>query len=209
MLNKIIDLMKQKTLIVPMLLLNNYRSLNITDSELIVIMYLMNYDDSFNPKFIASELGFSLNELMEAISNLTDKGLVKIEIINKKVKDERINLDGLYNKLGFIIINDEKEVTSNVYSVVEKEFGRTLSPVEYEIIKNWLNDFGEELIVLGLKEAVFNGVLNLRYIDRILHEWQKKGIKCEKDVLNDRKKFNEKKPTKKIMDYDWLNERDN
>jgi len=206
MLNKVINLISSKPLLVPRLLINNYRRLDITDTELVVIIFLCNYDGSFNPKYIASELGFELKELMEIISILSDKGLIKIEIVDKKVKDERINLDPLYNKLSFLIVNEESEIKSDIYSTIEKEFGRTLSPIEYEIIKNWLVDFNEEMIALALKEAIFNGVSNLRYIDKILHEWQKKGIKTEQDIASERKRFNDKKPTKKVMDYDWLNE---
>ena len=36
----------------------------------------------------------------------------------------------------------------------------------------------------------------------------KKGIKTEQDIINDRKKFENKKSNKKLFDYDWLNERD-
>ena len=78
--------------------------------------------------------------------------------------------------------------------------------MEYEIIKVWLEDYDEETIKLAVKEASFNGVSNLRYIDKILHEWQKKGIKNEQDIINDRKKHQSLKVTKKVMDYDWLNE---
>lgn len=206
MINKITDLIKTKPFIVPSILINNYRKLNINEKELIVLIYLINYDGSFNPKLISKDINFELKEFMEVISNLTDKGLIKIEIIDNKVKDEIINLESLYQKLGFIVINDEKEINSNVYSVIEKEFGRTLSPMEYETIKAWLQNYEEKLIILAVKEAVFNGVNKLRYIDRILDDWQKKGIKTEQDIALDRKKHNEKKPTKKIAKYDWLNE---
>ncbi len=206
MINKVINLIKTKPLIVPTILMNNYRNLNITEKEFIVLIYLINYEGSFNPKLISKEIKFELKEFMEVISNLTDKGLIKIEITDNKIKDEIINLEPLYQKIGFIIINDEQETNSNVYSIIEKEFGRTLSPMEYEIIKTWLQDFEEKLILLAVREATFNGVSNLRYIDKILHEWQKKGIKSEQDIALDRKNYNTKKPTKKIADYDWLNE---
>lgn len=206
MINKVITLLKDKPLIVPSILMSKYRSLNITDKEFVVLIYLINYDGSFNPKLISKEINFELKEFMEVIGSLTDKGLIKIEIINNKVKDEKINLEPLYQKIGFIIINDEKESTSDVYSTIEKEFGRTLSPMEYEIIKVWLQDFEEKLILLAVREATFNGVSNLRYIDKILHEWQKKGIKNEQALALDKKNYSNKKPTKKIMDYDWLNE---
>ena len=48
---------------------------------------------------------------------------------------------------------------------------------------------------------------NLRYIDKILFEWNKKGIKTKEDVENDRKKFNRKKSEKvEVFEYDWLND---
>jgi len=210
MLEKVVNLMKYQTFNVPFMLLQNYRNLNITDSELILLIYLINCKECFNPKQISKDLGFDLNELMELVNSLTEKGFIKIELVNKRVREEIINLDELYNKLGFIIINDEQEETdSSIFTVFEKEFGRTLSPLDYEIIKDWLTEFDEQLILLALKEAVFNGVNNLRYIDKIIREWNKKGIKTEEDVINDRKKFQTKKSNKELFDYDWLNEGNN
>ena len=60
---------------------------------------------------------------------------------------------------------------------------------------------------MALKEAVFNGVSNLRYIDKILYEWKKKGLNSKEDVENNRLQFQQKKVEKKeLFDYDWLNE---
>ena len=145
---------------------------------------------------------------MSLITSLTDKGIIKIDVINKKVREEIFNLDELYNKLAFLIINGKETKSSNIFDVFEKEFGRTLSPMDYEIISDWQKDFDDNLILLALKEAVFNNVNNLRYIDKIIRDWSKKGIKTEQDVINDRKKFESKKSNKKLFDYDWLNERD-
>jgi len=207
MLEKVVTLIKNQSYNVPFVLIQNYRNLNITDSELILLVYLINNKDSFNPKQISKDLNYDLAELMELINSLIEKGIIKIEVLNKKVREEIINLDELYNKLGFIIINDETEETDNsIFTVFEKEFGRTLSPLDYEIIKDWLTEFSEELILLALKEAVFNGVNNLRYIDKIIREWNKKGIKNEQDIINDRKQFQNKKSNKELFDYDWLNE---
>lgn len=210
MLEKVVNLMRNQPFNIPFILLQNYRNLNITDSELIVLIYLINCNDCFNPKQISKDLNFDLNETMELINSLIEKGIIKIEVINKRVREEIINLDELYNKLAFIIINDEAdENNSNLFTIFEKEFGRTLSPLDYEIIKDWQTEFSEELILLALKEAVFNGVSNLRYIDKIIREWNKKGIKTEDDVINDRKKFQSKKSNKELFDYDWLNETNN
>lgn len=209
MLEKLIGILKNEPFYVPSTLLRNYRKLNITDSELIVLIYLLNSDDSFNPKQIAKDLNFKLEETMNVINSLIEKTMLKIDIINKKVREEIVNLEELYKKLAFVIINNEaKNQKSNIFDIFEKEFGRTLSPMDYEIISDWQKDFSDELILLALKEAVFNGVNNLRYIDKILHDWYKKGIKNEQDIINDRKNFQNKKANKELFDYDWLNERD-
>ena len=209
MLGKVIDLIRNEPFYIPNILLKNYRKLNITDSELIVLVYLINTDISFNPKQIAKDLNFDLSEIMNIITSLTEKGILKIDIINKKVREEVINLEELYKKLGFIVVNDEiKENSNNIFDIFEKEFGRTLSPIDYEIITDWQKNYNDEIILLALKEAVFNGVNNLRYIDKILIDWNKKGIKNEQDIINDRKSFQNKKQNKKLFDYDWLNEQD-
>lgn len=210
MICKITELIKDQPLICPKILFENYKSLNITEKELILLIYLINNDISFNPKKISSDINMNLEEVMELINSLMEKDIIKIDTINKKIREEIINLDNLYTKLGFIIINGKEEIKqNNIFDKFEQEFGRTLSPMDYEIITDWQKEFAEELILLALKEAVFNGVTNLRYIDKIIRDWNKKGIKTEKDIINDRKKYQNKKDTKKLFDYDWLNERDN
>ena len=102
-----------------------------------------------------------------------------------------------------------EENKSNIYSTFETEFGRTLSPMEYEIITGWIDSgYTEELIILALKEATYNGVSNLRYIDKIIYEWGKKGIKTKEDVEKNRKQFKNTEK-KEIFDYNWLDEEDN
>jgi len=210
MLNKVVNLIKEKTMTIPLILLKNYRNLKVNEKELVVLIYLMNDDIVFNPKKISKELNIPLAELMDTMSSLMDKDLLKIELVGEKIKEEHINLDSLYTKLGFQVVNtEEKNDNPTLYEVIEKEFGRTLSPMEYEIIGAWENIFNHELIILALREAVYNGVSNLRYIDKILHDWQKKGIKSEKDVIADRKNYRKKQENKKLFDYDWLNEQNN
>ena len=209
MIDKVISLIKSEPFNIPPILIKNYRKLNITDSEFILIIYLINTDSSFNPKLIAKDLNFTLNEVMDLVNSLVEKDILKIDIVNNKVMEEIINLDELYNKISFLVVNGEtKKEKTNIFDKFESEFGRPLSPLDYEIISDWQKDFNDEIILLALKEAVFNGVTNLRYIDKIIRDWDKKGIKNEKDVLNDKKKYKEKKQNK-LFDYDWLNERDN
>lgn len=206
------EIIKNKDVVIPKILFMNYKKIGLTDQELIFITYIINTSTIFNPKQISEDLLIDLNQIMENVENLGSKGIIKLEM--KKignVRNEVINLEGLYDKLAFSMIGEEKqEETPNIYSLFEKEFGRTLSPIEYEIIGAWIeNGTSEETIKLALKEAVYNNANSLRYIDKIISEWNKKGIKTEEDVEKQRMAFKQKKEPKQkneILNYDWLND---
>lgn len=212
-MNNVINLIKDKPLYVPRILINNYKLLNITDEELIVIMVIMSYDDKvvYNPEEFAKEIGGSKRNIMKVIDNLCDKNILSLIIEKNNNKSyEYISLDNLYEKLFNIVIdNDEKEeVDNSIFSVFENELGRTLSPMEYEKIKEWITSGNSsELISCALREAVMNGISNFNYIDRILDSWKKKGYKNREDILKDKEKYQSKKSNKiDVFDTDWLND---
>lgn len=209
MTGKIIELMKHGHILVPMALLQNYKKLKLTDKELIVLIYLLGANE-FDPEKMSKDLNIKLADILKLIDSLTSKDMLKISVKSGKVCEEYIDLDEMYNKLAMSMINDKEEAPkTTIYDKFEKEFGRTLSPMEYEIIGAWIDgNYTEQLIELALKEAIYNGVSNLRYIDKILSEWHKKGIKTENDIKKDREKRNKQKPKKEVFDYDWLNEKD-
>ena len=212
MTEKIKELIQNRDMTIPRILFQNYKNIGITDQELIMLIYILNTSDIFNPKQISNELNITLNDVMTAMEDMSSKGITKLEL--KKIgniRNEYINLDGLYEKLAFKILNKEEEKTTSIYDIFETEFGRTISPMEYEIINAWIeNGTSEETIILALKEATYNGVSNLRYIDKIISEWSKKGIKTREDVEKSRMNFKQKKenkPKNDILDYDWLNDK--
>ena len=212
-MDKIIDLLKCTNIQISKLLLFNYKKLNITDQELILIIYLIN-ENIYNPKQIGIDLDIPFPEVLEIINTLTEKQIMKINLVKiNNIRTEVVNLDLLYEKLAKLILNEEKNTkTNSLFDTFESELGRTLSSMEYEIINGWLTTFSEEIILLALKEAVYNGVNNFRYIDRILNEWNKKGIKTKEDVEKNKQEFKgNKKSNKKqeLFDYDWLNDTGN
>ena len=208
-MDKVVNLLKDKDFTIPKLLLKNYKKLNISESELIILIFLINSYE-YNPKEIASIMDTKLPLLLEMISQLESKGILKIELKNiNGINTEVCNLDNLYEKLSLLVIKkEEAKDNKSIYDVFETELGRTLSPIEYELVGEWLNDNTEEILKLALREATYNGVSNFRYIDRIIHEWKKKGIKTRDDVIRNNEEFRKNKSLKKqeLFDYDWLNE---
>lgn|SRR5574344_1563650 len=203
MINKVIDIIKEKPYTIPKILLSNYRKLDITEKELVILIYLIN-NNAFNSESMALELNMDMNDILKIIDGLDKKDLAKIEVKKENSKiNEYISLDGLYSKLALTLVGTKDEVKTNVYEHIEQEFGRTLSPVEYELVLNWKEDnFSDELILESLKEAIYNGVTNLKYMNTILYEWRKKGIKSKEDI----KVKNKKETKKELFEYDWLNE---
>ncbi len=213
--DKILSLMMNKPIVIPRIIFNNYKRLNITEEELIILIFIIDLGNKivYNPDIFVKELNIEKYKVMEILNNLSEKKIITISVeknTSNNKREEYISLELLYSK----ILNLFKETktksidTSDIFSVFEKEFGRTLSPMEYEIIKGWINDekFSYEIIVEALKEATYNNVNSLSYIERILYDWSKKGIKTKEDVIKDKSNFrnNRKKTNKEIFDYNWL-----
>ena len=209
-MDHIIELLKERNYQIPQFFLFHYRELKLTDQEFIMLLYLWNStDNSYNPKQISNDLGLDLKEVLEIINNLSEKGFLSSNIVKvNNVRSEVISLDLLYEKLSFFLLNGEEQKDSTgLYTTYEKELGRQLSPTEIEIMRGWLEmGCSEELLVLALKEAIYNGVTNFRYIDRIVFEWNKKGIKNKEDVEKNRKQFKKSKENKELFDHDWLDD---
>ena len=212
MLEKVALLIQDNSLTFPKILLTNYRDLNLNVKDTLFLTYLINEKSlTFNPEKIGKDLKIGFEEVLEIISELTSKDLIEIKMVKENnIHQEYLSLDKLYKKLALLIINgysENEEKKSNIYDAFENEFGRSLSPNECMIIGKMLEENGEELLSCALNEAIYNGVRNLRYIDHILGEWHQKGIKNKVDVENEKRAFKKnKKETKKLFEYDYLNE---
>jgi len=214
MKDKLINVLKTKTICYPLYLYRYRIQLDFSDSNFIFLTYLMNYGDklSFDVEQFSKDLNIESEEVFEKIESLRKNKFIEISTIEKEknLKEEEISLLPLYKKISDIIISEENEESNDeeVLSDIEKAFGRTLSPIEIEFIMNWnKKGYSNEIIMASIKETILNGANNLKYADKILFEWNKKGIKTVEDVEKDKQEFrlgNNKQED--IFDYDWLDE---
>ena len=193
---------------IPDYLLKYRNDLNLDLDEFILLVYLINQKDlvMFDVNSLSSRLYIESNRVLELISSLNEKNYISIEMKKTNgVIEEYISTEIFFNKIeGILMSKEETEVSDDIYSLFESEFGRTLSPTETQIIDNWKqSDFPEELIKEALKEAILSGVRNMRYVDKILFEWAKKGYKEVSDI---KRKPEKEEKIEEIYDYDWLNE---
>jgi|SRR5680860_97038 len=74
-------------------------------------------------------------------------------------------------------------IMENLVHVFEQELGRLLTHLECENIDRWLSShFSEELIIEALRRGVSAGIRNFRYLDSILREWEKKGLRTRAEI---------------------------
>lgn len=184
--------------------------LKLSLEEFLMLTYFDNDFNSYlNIEELSKHLGLSIEVAYQTFNNLLKKKLITIDT-KKDIEGrmiESISLDGFFD----MIVDEKKEEKkisekTDIYASFEREFGRTITSMEYEIINAWLDkNYSEEMILGALKEAVYNGVSNLRYIDKILFEWNKKGFKNMEDVSNYLQNKNTKSEKKELFDYDWVN----
>lgn len=206
-----LDILKSKKYITNSLFIKKVLELNLTLEEFLMLTYFDNDFNSYlNMDELSNNLGITSDKAYEVFTNLLSKKLIDIKT-EKDIEGrmiEKVSLDNFY----MLVIeekkkNEKEEIKSDIYSKFEQEFGRPITSMEYEIINAWLeHNYSEELVIGALKEAVYNGVKNLRYIDKILYEWNKKGFKKMSDVTNHLEKREQKKEDKELFDYNWLDD---
>ena len=207
---KLNELIKSKTITIPLYVLKMYKEFNLSSDEMILLLFLYDKDGLvFDPDYISNDLNLDIVKVMEGISKLVKKSLLSIKTKTNElgVKEEVIDLTPLFNKITIKLMeefNKENDKDINVYSILEEEFNRKLTPMECEMVDDWKkNEYSNEIIKEAVREATLNGVSSLRYIDKILIEWNKKGYKSKDDI----KKKNKKEETKEkieIYNCDWL-----
>lgn len=215
-------------------LLKRYRDIGLTNEQLVLLLQLKSFIDSGvlfpDTEEIAKRMGVSSADVFQGIHDLMQKNVLSIETEkNSEGKtNDQYNLSLLWDKLALFLVQTKKTVQHQEKQVNEKdlfqhfesEFGRALSPIEIQTIGMWLDDdkYSAELIEMALREAVLSQVYNLKYVDRILLNWERKNIRTkaqvEKEAQSRRKQSNKpetKRPTDKIITakvplHNWLND---
>ena len=211
-LNKFIG---EGNVVIPLYILKCFKKLNLAMDEFVFLMYLQSRQDNleFNPEKIANDLNLDIMEVMGYVSVLTDKGYLSLDVMKSEnnVLEEVINLDSFYEKISTILIdfgNNVDEDKTSIFAYIEKELGRPLNSLEIKTIEGWLdNHIDSKLIKEGIKRALEMGVYNLKYVDKMLLNWESQGIKKIEDIENTKKEVNlEETMEFNTEDWNWLDD---
>jgi len=178
---------------------------NLSLNEFLLLMYYEDErDKTFNVEKICDALSLSEEAVLIATLNLLKLDAIK-DASNKIC--EEISLEPFYQT---VVERKEKKRKSkqkeSIFDIFQKELGRNISPMEYEIMNAWLEKgFSDDLVVGALQEAMYNGVSSIRYIDKILYDWNKKGYHKMTEVKEGiEKRRKEKESNLELFDYNWL-----
>jgi DNA replication protein len=183
--------LKEGTMSIPSFLFTHYKKIGLNEQEMMMLLQLQNFIDKGNgfpaPSQIAERMTFQETECLFLIQSLIQRGYIKVvEENNRSIGDEKYSLDPLYEKMVDCFLQSQKQAETeraaskgeSLYTIFEQEFGRPLSPFEGETLGMWMDDDHDpEIIKEALREAVISGKTNFRYIDRILFDWKKNGVK--------------------------------
>ena len=217
-----LDAFKSGNLVLPSDLLLNYNQLFSSSDDFLIwqFFYLQNTTalGELSPSQIAEKIGKEVTEVNQAISRLTDKGLLQYRTIELNGEIEVIfdatlaleRLDQLFEKQA---PNQVKPAQNDLKSLVEtfqQELGRLLSPFEIEDLEKSLKEDGTsaDLIKEALREAVLNGKPNWKYIQAILRNWRHEGIKSVAQVEVKRQEREATNPQNVQVSSDFKNAMD-
>lgn len=212
------ELLRDKMFFIPSSVFRNMGKLGITGDEVLVLIFIINMGPRvlYDPEMISKGTGINRIRVLEVINGLISKGILAIVVKkngSSKKMEEFISTDLFYEKMRSVLLggtnraNGKKEEQTDLFSMFEKEFGRTLSSMEYEIIRGWVSDdMPRDLVREALREATYNGVSNLRYIEKIILDWKKRGYKSVKDIERARERYKKKNGNGDVFDYNWLDD---
>lgn len=231
MKTSLLSWIKQGNITIPTVLISEYKNLHLNEDEMMLILHIMTFlekgKDFPTPEELSSRMTISTSDCTQLLRKLIQQGFVEIieGFSNEGIRYEKYSLNPLMERLvdKFLINEKQSETESkeqeetDLYTCFEKEFGRPLSPFECESLGMWLDDDHHDPVIIkaALREAVMSGKLNFRYIDRILFEWKKNGIKTIEQAKSQGRKYRQKQMKKRNNDeeasqstdipfYNWL-----
>ena len=217
-----LDAFKSGNLVLPSDLLLHYNQLFSSSDDFLVwqFFYLQNTTalGELSPSQIAEKIGKNVTEVNQAISRLTEKGLLQYRTIELNGEIEVIfdatlaleRLDQLFEKQAPNQVQSAPNDLKSLVDTFQQELGRLLSPFEIEDLEKSLKEDGTsaDLIEEALREAVLNGKPNWKYIQAILRNWRHEGIRSVAQVEAKRQEREATNPQNVQVSSDFKNAMD-
>lgn len=137
---------------------------------------------------------------LEEKSRLDLKNNNAYTLNNNKCIQDGYTLDTQVRLGKYSIDKNSIDDEDNIYTYYENNIG-ILTPRQYEIISNYINEFNEDIIKEAINRASDNNGKSFKYVEAILKSWKSKGYKTLGEIQNEKK-------TKKVIDIpEWIDKK--
>ncbi len=209
---------KTGNLVLPTELLFHFHEIFDNSDDFLVwqFFYLQNTTslEEISPVQIAESIGKSVAEVNRSMSNLTEKGLLQYKTIALNGEIEAVfdalpaleRLDEIVENHSSVAQAVSQNVLKDLVETFQQELGRLLTPFEIEDLTKTIQDdkTSPELVTVALREAVFNGKANWKYIQAILRNWRREGITTVAQVEAKREEREAANPQNITVSDDFL-----
>lgn len=209
---------KTGNLVLPTELLFHFHEIFDNSDDFLVwqFFYLQNTTslEEISPVKIAESIGKSVAEVNRSMSNLTEKGLLQYKTIALNGEIEAVfdalpaleRLDEIVENHSSVAQAISQNVLKDLVETFQQELGRLLTPFEIEDLTKTIQDdkTSPELVTAALREAVFNGKANWKYIQAILRNWRREGITTVAQVEAKREEREATNPQNITVSDDFL-----
>lgn len=213
---------KTGNLVLPNDLLFHFHKIFDNSDDFLVwqFFYLQNTTsiEEISPNQIAESIGKSVAEVNRSMSNLTEKGLLQYKTIVLNGEIEAVfdalpaleRLDEIVGSHSTTVQTVPQNVLKDLVETFQQELGRLLTPFEIEDLTKTIQDdkTNPKLVIAALREAVFNGKANWKYIQAILRNWRREGITTVSQVEAKREERETTNPQNITVSDDFLNAMD-
>ena len=213
---------KTGNLVLPTELLFHFHEIFDNSDDFLVwqFFYLQNTTslEEISPVQIAESIGKSVAEVNRSMSNLTEKGLLQYKTIALNGEIEAVfdalpaleRLDEIVENHSSVAQAISQNVLKDLVETFQQELGRLLTPFEIEDLTKTIQDdkTSPELVTAALREAVFNGKANWKYIQAILRNWRREGITTVAQVEAKREEREATNPQNITVSDDFLKDMD-
>lgn len=172
------------------LLILKAKTLKINDFECYLLLIIMTLQEiglkPITPSQMSRFCSLPLDKIDEILLKLVDNHF----IIRKR---GLLDLKPLYLLLLDQPLKSEQK-DMDLVSIFENAFGRSFNQAELECISNFKRSgYDDDMILDALNESVKAGIMNFRYIEKILDNWSRYGVK---------KRFASQRTVKQTEDID-------
>lgn len=167
------------------LLIEYYKKLRLSESELSVILMidhlLQQKNTLITPDLLSLKMNLDVKEIDKIFVVLIERGLLIFDT-GKKIK---VSLKPLQKKLLETFTKEMAADTENhtnkekaesieaVQKTFEKEFKASMSPLELQMITEWIDHgYSKDTIIDAMRACLSKGKKTFRSIDKLLLQWQ-------------------------------------